>query len=567
MKDSIQWTLDIRLDKNTLGKEEGELLSIERNGRKEVRLMWKEGILSLEFMTDEMETPMVLDTGNAGLVENLTAFFMGSRVELWSDGRLLDEDWPVGKCLPDDSISIVRGSGVLQAVRSAGVKRPDTIYAQIENAQYWAPELGRHNVGDCMPFADGDVYHLFYLKDRRQHKSKWGKGAHQFAHISTRDMVHWEEHPVAVEITHQWEGSICTGSIFKKDGCYYAFYAVRMTDGSSARISWARSTDCIHFEKSEKYFTLTEPYETTSVRDPEVFAGADGRYHMLVTTTWQDVKERGGCLAHLVSDDLENWEQKEPFVIPGFTDQPECTDYFEWNGWYYLIFSNYGTARYQYSRQPFGPWIYPENEIIDGLLYRVPKTADFHGRRIAAGFLCINTAGESYAGNLVLRELCQNADGTLGTCQVKEVLPAMGKAYEKLLVDACKGGYQRAVFSEKGKHIKVRIRREGTAGNYGLVLRTGEKTAYEIRFDPVYRRMGIYPEHSCLYYYPTKRMLAGLSGLEDGVSLELVIHEDIWDVCINGCRTLVCRMEENWEEPGQIDCFAKDCRAVFEMES
>ena len=165
-----------------------------------------------------------------------------------------------------------------------------------------------------MPFADGDVYHLFYLKDRRQHKSKWGKGAHQFAHISTSDMIHWEEHPVAVEITHQWEGSLCTGSVIKKDGRYYAFYAVRMVDGSSARVSWAESEDCIHFTKSEKYFTLTKPYETTSVRDPEVFLGADGRYHMLLTTTWEEEEtERGGCLAHMVSDDLENWEQKEPF--------------------------------------------------------------------------------------------------------------------------------------------------------------------------------------------------------------------------------------------------------------
>ena len=60
-----------------------------------------------------------------------------------------------------------------------------------------------------MPFSDGDTFHLFYLKDRHQHKAKWGKGAHQFAHISTRDMVHWKQHPVAVEITHQWEGSIC----------------------------------------------------------------------------------------------------------------------------------------------------------------------------------------------------------------------------------------------------------------------------------------------------------------------------------------------------------------------
>lgn len=122
-----------------------------------------------------------------------------------------------------------------------------------------------------MPFSDQGIYHLFYLKDRHQHQSKWGKGAHQFAHISSTDLIHWQEHPLAVEITHQWEGSICTGSVIRADDTYYIFYAVRMMDGGSAKISWATSRDCIHFVKSEQYFTLTAPYETTSVRDPEVF--------------------------------------------------------------------------------------------------------------------------------------------------------------------------------------------------------------------------------------------------------------------------------------------------------
>lgn len=291
------------------------------------------------------------------------------------------------------------------------------------------------------------------------------------------------------------------------------------------------------------------------------FSAAVGKNDFVTGST-----ERGGCLAHLVSDDLENWEQLDPFLIPGFTDQPECTNYFEWNGWYYLLFSNYGTARYQYSRNPFGPWIYPENDIIDGLLYRVPKTADFHGRRIACGFLCIHTAGESYAGNLVFRELCQNPDGTLGTCQVEETLPAIGGKMEELTLDASAGGYRCGTFAGRGKRIKVRINREGQGGIYGLTLRKGDRTAYEIRFDPVRRTMGIFPANSCLYYCPTKRMLDGVKDLEDGVFLTLVIHEDIWDICINGSRTLVCRMEEDWKGIRQIEGFVKDCRAVFKME-
>ena len=89
MKDSIQWAVSVKLKKDMpAGEEEKELLYIERGGRKEVRLLWKGGVLSFELMTDEMELPMILDTGSAGYMEELTVFWLGSRVELWTEQKL-----------------------------------------------------------------------------------------------------------------------------------------------------------------------------------------------------------------------------------------------------------------------------------------------------------------------------------------------------------------------------------------------------------------------------------------------------------------------------------------------
>lgn len=575
-KGKMQWTLSVRFLEST-AEEEKEILYIRQNGKKAVRLTVQDGTYCCFLFTDEMELPLELESTKGSFPKTLDVIWRGYRVELWGDGVLMDEEWPMGECVKNGAEIWYEKENIAEASWTAQAKEMTMEYGTVDNAQYWAPELGKNNVGDCMPFADGNVYHLFYLKDRRQHKSKWGKGAHQFAHISTRDMVHWEEHPVAVEITHQWEGSICTGSVIKKDNVYYAFYAVRMMDGSSAKVSWATSEDCIHFTKSEKYFTLSAPYETTSVRDPEVFFGADGKYHMLLTTNWENekVEERSGCLAHLTSDDLESWEEKGPFLVPGFTDQPECSDYFKWNDWYYLIFSNYGTAKYRYSKEPFGPWICPENEIIDGLLYRVPKTAEFGGRRIASGFLCINTEGESYAGNLVLREVRQNADGTLSTAMVKEVLPELQRKQETFCLDReTDGGYEKVLFSlkadadQKMRYTKIAIRRGEKSGSCGMILRTGENTCYEIRIDPEMKTVGVYPEHSNLYYHPTKRILTNVKGLEEKVTLEIVMSEDILDICINEERTLVCRMKETWrgEETGVIGCFVKDSKAEFTVE-
>lgn len=568
MENKIQWTLSVRFTREDADSA-GEVLRLEEEGQKIVSLSRKDATCFFELQTDGMETPFVLETPEGWNGTELELIWLGYRAELWADGELVDEEWPVGNCFGKGDPIIRCISHVVNArwKNTAEIKSPQC--RQIDHIQYWAPDLGRHNVGDCMPFSDGERYHLFYLKDRRQHKSKWGRGAHQFAHISTSDLVHWQEHPSAVEITHQWEGSICTGSILSAKGIYYAFYAVRMMDGSSAKVSWATSADCIHFTKSEKYFTLSAPYETTSVRDPEVFQGTDGIYHMLLTTNWEtgDVPQRSGCLAHLTSEDLENWEQKSPFLVPGYTDQPECSDYFEWNGWYYLIFSNYGTAKYRYSRTPFGPWICPDHEMIDGLLYRVPKTAEFRGRRIAAGFLCINTEGESYAGSLVLRELCQNPDGSISTCMVKELIPELKGIRENVVLDSgAEGGYRQTEISAVPGYRKITIKKDDGGGSYGIMLRTSETMAWEVRFDSAGKTMGIYPEHSNLYYNPTKRLLTGIDGLEKGVVLELVLWYDILDICINGERTLVCRMEEPWGEHPQSGCFVKDTRAEFTIE-
>lgn len=564
------WILKISLPENL---QTGEFFYILENERKAVSLWENNGIFRCEIRTDAVSKPLVMKAATGDVAKELELVWLGYRVELWIDGKLKDEEWPMGRCLTEKGEKVYNGDAVKSVELKWDVEERTSECKDILDILYWAPELGSHNVGDCMPFADGDTYHVFYLKDRHQHKSKWGKGAHQFAHIATKDLKNWKEYPTAVEITHQWEGSICTGSVLRSKGKYYAFYAVRMMDGSSAKISWATSDDGIHFEKSEKYFTLEPPYETTSVRDPEVFEGVDGKYHMLLTTNWEACEntERSGCLAHMVSDDLENWEQQDPFLVPGYTDQPECTNYFEWNGWYYLIFSNYGTAKYRYSRQPFGPWICPEKEMIDGLLFRVPKTAQFNGRRIAAGFLCINTMGESYAGSLVLRELIQNKDGTLGTRFVEETLPEKQKAEEfegEITIQSTEtNGYSRQELPALGQYFEVKMTPEENCREYGLLMHLSKDENYEIRIQPGLNKISVLPCGSNLYYCPTKRFLEQITGLEKECRLEVILKHGILDLCINGSRTLVCRMEPEWDTDAQVEWagFVKDGSASFRI--
>ena len=53
-------------------------------------------------------------------------------------------------------------------------------------------------------------------------------------------------------------------------------------------------------------------------RDPWVFMGQDGRWHMLLTASAADwPAATGGVIGHAVSDDLLNWEALPPLTAPG----------------------------------------------------------------------------------------------------------------------------------------------------------------------------------------------------------------------------------------------------------
>jgi len=73
--------------------------------------------------------------------------------------------------------------------------------------QYWKPE-GAYFVGDCMPFWRQGVFHLFYLHDENHHQGLGGLGGHQWAHMSTTDLVHWQQHQLALPIDQEQERSI-----------------------------------------------------------------------------------------------------------------------------------------------------------------------------------------------------------------------------------------------------------------------------------------------------------------------------------------------------------------------
>ncbi len=518
--------------------------------------------------------------------------YSGAKLELFIDGVLVDEEWPVGSLRQGNPEPCLlgaesHGGGVKSGFRglvdhaalwsrpledeeiqalSGGreeisLREREILGERNPTLQYWRPRGHNANVGDCMPFFHDGTFHLFYLFDRRHHGSKWGLGAHQWAHASTTDLIHWTHHPLAIAITEEWEGSICTGSVFFHDGIYYAHYATRKPDRTQ-HLGLAVSTDGIHFKKTEPnpFASPGKGYNPRDYRDPTVFQDPQtGQFHLLVTASLTD--GRLGCLAQLVSKDLKNWKVVEPFLVTGYV--PECPDFFFWNGWYYLI-----STRYKMSRTPLGPWTSPKVDTLD--VMPVPKTAAFTGnRRIYASWL----ADGGWGGDLVFRELIQNSDGTLGAKFLSEVLPDME--------EPMKLRWEGGEVPPGGRNLRLKTSNQEAAA----VLRDVPQDAYfNLRISPeasfrdipvVFglrlrasseQRSGcelrIVPQEKTLKLGIGRISLNEVEGLDRPFRLEVILKGDIVDVCLDRRRTIIRRIPGH--QGDRLVFFASGAEVVFE---
>ncbi len=380
--------------------------AVSRNGSdKTLEIQAHEGSLSCAVQYDSYKEPLVLN-GAVGVGDDVSIVLMSHRIELYINGALADEEWPMGNRLFAQGDNIQSDIRIETEGYAVSKREEPSVLDVFYGAEGWRPEENVF-VGDCMPYVRNGEYHVLYLKDRHHHYSKWGMGAHQWSHISTKDFLQWSVHPMAVEITDPMEGSICTGSWIEHRGREYLYYTVRRGGTLAAPICRSVSADGYHFEKDKSFgFVLSEKYDRACARDPKILKGDDGVFHMILTTSL--LAENKGCLAHFVSADLDIWQEADaPIYISDDSTQPECPDYIVYNGRYYLIFSLEGKARYMLSEHPFHGWRMPEHSEIP--CASVPKGAVWNGKIVFTGFKGI----DGYAGTMTFKTAISDKNGEL----------------------------------------------------------------------------------------------------------------------------------------------------------
>lgn len=193
-------------------------------------------------------------------------------------------------------------------------------------------------VWDFWHIHHGGIHHLYYLQARKslgdpelRHRNA------TIGHATSMDLTTWTEHgtilrpggPGTLDASATWTGSVVRGD----DGMWRMFYtgSTFVSPDSTANIetiALAVSPDLYHWEKDHSFSLHADPtwYEklgdTTwpeeAWRDPWVYRGGDGTWHMLITARSRSgATDDRGVIGHAHSEDLSSWTIDAPLTHPG----------------------------------------------------------------------------------------------------------------------------------------------------------------------------------------------------------------------------------------------------------
>ncbi len=305
----------------------------------------------------------------------------------------------------------------------------DDSYEAVDYNLYPSPEGGY--VGDVMPFVTDDgQLELYYLCETDSN----GQGYHPIYKFSTSDLCSYKDHGLVLNygLGKDPDPALGTGSVMQDaNGLYHLFYTGHNDTGNGGRgkecVMHATSTDRENWEKDQDVlFFAPEGYSKDDFRDPEVFwVERDQCYWLLIAA--REEETLGGVVVKYTSKDLKNWEFIGPIFAPLSQYMLECPDLFCIGDTWYLTYSWDCVTYYAMSDSMDGPFVPARDNVLDGkgltegsgFIFYAAKTAELNGNLYLCGWhgragLTSDSGIYQWAGNVLVHQLVQHEDGTLG---------------------------------------------------------------------------------------------------------------------------------------------------------
>lgn len=303
---------------------------------------------------------------------------------------------------------------------------------------YYKPYAGY--VGDPMPFYDpvAKDFKIMYLQEFRPNQAGT---YHPIWALSTKDAGNYTALGELISCggLAEQDAAIGTGSTIYNpvDKLFYTFYTgnkYRPTSSENGQVVMvATSSDFTNWTKDHNFYLKgdTDGYSKNDFRDPFVFEGEDGKYHMLVSTT----KDGRGVLAEYTSTDMKDWDHAGVFMPMHWDRFYECPDVFKMGDWWYLVYSDMSkwSRKVQYFkgrtldelRKSSDPLAFPDSKegVLDSRAFYAGKTASDGTDRYIWGWCPTRPGNDNtdvgadnepeWAGNLVAHKIVQHQDGTI----------------------------------------------------------------------------------------------------------------------------------------------------------
>lgn len=250
-------------------------------------------------------------------------------------------------------------------------------------------------------------YHLFY----QLHPFDTKHGLKHWGHVTSKDLVNWEQQPIALYSTEWYEKNGCySGCAVNNGGTLTLIYTGNVKNEEGIRETYqciATSEDGINFEKYDGNPIISNQPEgyTRHFRDPKVWQ-KDGIWYMVIGT--QTIEEAGKVLLY-ASSDLKEW--KRVSVVTGSFENNlgdlgymwECPDLFSLDGQEVLLacpqgmkpsgdlYNNIYQSGYFIGRLNYDTGVLSHGKFTEldrGFEFYAPQTTeDEKGRRILIGWM------------------------------------------------------------------------------------------------------------------------------------------------------------------------------------